>query len=85
MAAHKNNTEALQVLIGAGADVNAQMSQGSCHSPLTIAALQGHLAAHELLVANGADTAYEALPKLDQPFKTAGGTAEQILNQNGAK
>ena len=61
------------------------MTVASCHSPLTIAALQGQLRVYELLLANGADTAYKALPKHDEPFKTAGGTAEQILQERASK
>ena len=36
---------------------------------------------YDLLLANGADTAYKVLPKLEEPFKTVGGTAEQILQE----
>merc|ERR1712166_843283 len=81
LSAQEGHTGALQVLIDAAADVNTTMTVDSCHSPLTIAALMGQMSVYELLLANGADTAYQALPKHDEPSKTAGGTAEQILQQ----
>ena len=70
-----------QVLIDAAADVNITTTVDSCHSPLTIAALMGQMPVYELLLANGADMAYQALPKHEEPEKTAGGNAEQILQE----
>ena len=58
------------------------MTEASHHSPLTIAAHQGHAAVYELLLHNGAGAAHRALPKLEEPFKTDGGTAEQILKEH---
>ena len=72
------------MLIDAAADVNTAMTVAS-YSPLTIAALQGQLRVYELLLANEADTAYKALPKHGEAFKTAGGTAEQILQERASK
>merc|ERR1711966_486417 len=62
IAAHNGHLNTVQALINAAADLNATLSIGSHHSPLTISALQGHLSVYELLLANGADAAYEALP-----------------------
>ena len=85
VSAQEGHVGALQVLIDAAVDVNTTMTVDSCHSPLTIAALMGQMSVYELLLANGADTAYKALPKLEEPFKTAGGTAEQILQERAHK
>jgi hypothetical protein len=85
ISAQEGHFEAICVLINAAADVKAPMAVASCHSPLTIAALQGHLPVYELLLANGADTAYKALPKHEEPFKTTGGTAEQILQERAQR
>ena len=85
LSAQYGHVGALQVLIDAAADVNTTMTVASCHSPLTIAALEGQMSVYELLLANGADTAYKALPKHEEPFKTAGGTAEQILQERARK
>ena len=85
VSAQEGQTGCLRVLIDAAADVNTAMTVASCHSPLTIAALQGQLRVYELLLASGADTAYKALPKHDEPYKTAGGTAEQILQERASK
>ena len=62
IAAQKSHLDTVQALINAAADLNATLSIGSHHSPLTISSLQGHLSVYELLLANGADAAYEALP-----------------------
>ena len=85
MAAQKGNSDCLHVPFDAAADVNTTMTVASCHSPLTIAALQSQLRVYELLLANEADTAYKALPKHGEAFKTAGGTAEQILQERASK
>merc|ERR1719424_1110456 len=78
MAAQEGHLDVVQALIDATADLNATLTIGSHHSPLTISALQGHLPVYELLLANGADAAYEALPWHEEPFVTEGGTARQI-------
>ena len=52
---------------------------------ITIAALKGQVKVYELLLANDVDTAYKAPPKFEEPFETAGGTAEQILQEGRRK
>jgi hypothetical protein len=81
IAAQNGHLNTVQALINAAADLNATLPIGSHHSPLTISALQGHLSVYELLLANGADAAYEALPWDKEPFVTEGGTATQIWQQ----
>ena len=70
----------MRILLEAKADVNATMTVASRHSPLTIAALMGHIRVYELLLEHGADTIHEALPWSEEPFVTAGGSAERILS-----
>ena len=67
------------MLLTHNADVNVAMSAGSHHSPLTIAAFMRHTEVYSLLLQNGADTEYRALPWDTEPFVTDGGTAAEIL------
>ena len=80
-SAQRGHVSALQMLIAATTDVNTTMTVDSCHSALTISALKCNIPMYELLLASGADTAHKALPQLKEPYKTVGGTAEQILHQ----
>lgn len=84
MAAQNGNCEVIKTLISLAADLNTPMIEGSHHSPLTIAAHQGHVEAYELLLANGADPSYKALAWDEEPFVTAGGTAEEIMQERSA-
>jgi ankyrin repeat protein len=59
IAARTGNPEALEVLIEAGADVNAAEAERGT-TPLMWAADQGHAAAAEVLIANGADVSARA-------------------------
>lgn len=85
LSANKGRAGALQVLVDAAADVNTTMTTAPCHSPSTIAVLMGQMPLYKLLLATGADTAYKALLKLEQSFKTVGGTAERILQERAHK
>jgi ankyrin repeat protein len=68
-----------------GADVNAAEVVDSRHSPLTVAAYFGHTAVCELLLKHGADPSHKALPTVDEPFATAGGTAEELRAERLAR
>lgn len=64
-------------------DVSQTMTIASRHSPLTIAAYFGHADVCATLVEHGADRGYEAQPKDDEPYRTAGGTAAAIAQERG--
>jgi len=83
IAAGMGHTCIVQELIQVKGDVNAAMTVESCFSPLTAAAYMGHADVCRLLVQNGADASYEALPKHEQPSMCSGGTAAQIATQRG--
>ncbi len=75
VAASNNHLRVVAVLLGAGADVNAQASRGG-ETPLHLAAERGHLAVCECLVFNKAQLAVK---------DEAGQTPLELAEQNGHK
>ena len=59
------------------------MTVGSCHSPLTVAAYNGHAIVCELLLAHNADARYAVLAKDSEPFLTVGGSAADLARERG--
>ena len=72
-----------RLLNDSGADANICMTVGSCHSPLTIAAYNGHGIVCKLLLAHNVDARYAVLAKDSEPFLTVGGSAADLARERG--